>query len=306
MEYTEKDTSLIRDDSAQQDVDADTPPASACPADTKHPVDLLYVVGTGSVADNWELRYSLRSVERFVKPESIGRVIVVGAPPTFLSDKVERLTVPNIPGMRKHWNILNCISVAVKEFGIDRPFLYSSDDHFLTSAVDFHKYPVFCRFNFKSGFVFGEKEFHEWAKRTNRNVIKATKYQKCLMATRALLDTEGLPAFWTSWHGNTWMFPDCIEEAVSLYDKYKDKIPTTLGYEPTIMINAIRVKKIVDSCGSVDFMRLPRDVKANKLATIQHIAVKEGWFSVGDEAWLDSSFKAFMFGLYMRPCRYEK
>lgn len=269
------------------------------------PVDILYVVGKGSVANDWELRYSLRSVERFANPESIGRVIVVGRPPQFLSDSVMRLEIPDIPGKRKHWNIINCISTAVKELGIDRPFLYSSDDHFLAAPADFRRHPVFCRFQFKDGLVFGEKEFDDWAKRKNINV-KPSKYQKCLIATRAVLEAEGLPAFWTSWHGNTWMFPDCIDEAASLYAKYADRFPTPFGYEPTIMINAIRAKRLMDSQKHIDFVRLPRDVKSDSLSVIQKLAVEEGWFSVGDKAWLDTAFRAFMFGLYMRPCRYEK
>ena len=47
-------------------------------------VDVLYVIGNGSVADNNELRYSLRCLDRHGK--NVGRVIISGDIPDFVAE----------------------------------------------------------------------------------------------------------------------------------------------------------------------------------------------------------------------------
>ena len=57
-------------------------------------IDILYIVGTGSHWNNYELRYSLRTLEKYGK--NIGRVFVSGANPGFLSDKIIYINIPDI------------------------------------------------------------------------------------------------------------------------------------------------------------------------------------------------------------------
>ena len=48
-------------------------------------MDILYVVGTGSKWDNNELRYSLRSIDKY--GINIDRVFIVGTKPDFCDGK---------------------------------------------------------------------------------------------------------------------------------------------------------------------------------------------------------------------------
>lgn len=75
-------------------------------------VDIVYAVGKGSKdIDDKPLRWSLRSVEKFAK--NVGRVIVAGYPPDWLSD--EAIKVPFEQTHRKHVNMLLTIAEAVKQ-----------------------------------------------------------------------------------------------------------------------------------------------------------------------------------------------
>ena len=75
-------------------------------------MDILYVIGRGSQKNNLELRMSLRSICKYGK--NIGKVIVAGTPPKWLSDEAEKLVVQDRYSY-KHQNILLCIEKAVDD-----------------------------------------------------------------------------------------------------------------------------------------------------------------------------------------------
>ena len=70
-------------------------------------MDILYCLGEGSKWNNNELRYSLRSLEKFGK--NVGNIYVVGYDPGILSDKVTFIDCPNKYD-RKQKNILQAVS----------------------------------------------------------------------------------------------------------------------------------------------------------------------------------------------------
>lgn len=104
-------------------------------------VDIVYVVGIGSKNSNDKpLRWSLRSVEQFAK--NVGRVVVAGYPPSWLSDEVVK--VPFEQTHRKHINMLLSIDAAAKQAGLQQPFLFSADDHYFCREADLDKWPNYC------------------------------------------------------------------------------------------------------------------------------------------------------------------
>lgn len=269
------------------------------------PVDIVYVLGKGSVADNYELRLSLRSLCRFGR--GIGRVIVAGETPKFLSDEVIAVPCKDVKPGRKHVNILNAIKTAAEAVKMTRPFLYSSDDHFLSAPVDFRDYPIYCRFKAnKNGYVYNEEECRKIFNAYKDKSAKLSEYNKSLVATRAMLESEGLLPMWTNWHGNTWMFPEVLGEAWELCERNDEKFKTKIGYEPTIVVNSLHIRDVLRSGNKMNLELLRRDVKFGKFDLIKSLAVSEGRFSVSDVAWLDSSFRAFMEGMFLTPCKYEK
>jgi hypothetical protein len=103
-------------------------------------MDLLYVLGSGSKFNNDELRYSLRSVERYVK--NVDRIIVIGEDPKFISDKVEYHYVKEHTSNKEYriaYKILKACELGI----VNGDFLFMNDDFFFTKEVDANTYPYY-------------------------------------------------------------------------------------------------------------------------------------------------------------------
>lgn len=109
-------------------------------------MDLLYILGDGSKFENEELRYSLRTVEKYVK--NLGHVIVIGEDPGFLSDEVEFYPIAEALG-NKGYRISQKILWACLEEIVTGDFLFMNDDFFLTKEIDPCAYPY--RYSAKLG-----------------------------------------------------------------------------------------------------------------------------------------------------------
>lgn len=102
-------------------------------------MDVLYVLGKGSKYNNAELRFSLRSLQKFLT--GVDRVVIVGERPSFVKNVEhlpyrEQYSIPDI-------NIYLKIKHAC-ENGISDKFLFVNDDHFLLDYFDTEKFPNFA------------------------------------------------------------------------------------------------------------------------------------------------------------------
>lgn len=105
-------------------------------------VDCLYILGVGSKWDNNELRYSLRSLERFCP--DVSRVFVVGANPGFLSSEV--VYVPKKDASHnKEYNIAEKLYWSFLKTDLSDDVLFLNDDHFLLAPLDPATYPYYHR-----------------------------------------------------------------------------------------------------------------------------------------------------------------
>lgn len=102
-------------------------------------MDVLYYIGGGSMRHNIELRFSLRSIEKYGK--NIDRVWIVGNKPDFLQN-VEYLWVED---KEQWWKNAFAKTKAAIDAGISADFLLMNDDFFMTSAFDAEKYPYYHR-----------------------------------------------------------------------------------------------------------------------------------------------------------------
>lgn len=102
-------------------------------------MDVLYILGKGSFDGNNELRYSLRSLERYVK--GVDRVVLVGEDPRFISDKVEYYYCKEFEG-NKEYRIAKKIEWACKNV-MSGDFLFMNDDFFFTKSIDPETYPYY-------------------------------------------------------------------------------------------------------------------------------------------------------------------
>lgn len=106
-------------------------------------MDVLYIVGTGSKHDNLELRWSLRSLAKFGR--GVGRVIVAGVPPAWLSGDVERVDVFSSTGLRgRNRAITMNVLEGVRKSGLRGEFVLGIDDVFLLEPVDLDAMPTYA------------------------------------------------------------------------------------------------------------------------------------------------------------------
>lgn len=102
----------------------------------------LYILGNGSTCYNEELRFSLRTIEKYAK--GIDRVIVAGELPELLSDKVFKIKIDEAKGC-KEYRIAMKIYNAIKLGKIKGDFIFMNDDFFLTQETDFTNYPNYAK-----------------------------------------------------------------------------------------------------------------------------------------------------------------
>lgn len=100
-------------------------------------IDLVLPLGKGSKHDNFELRYSLRSLERYGR--NVGRLFVIGERPSWLQNVVH---IPYIDRHCHERNIYEKLLIACNTAEISIDFLFWMDDIFLTESIDCENYPV--------------------------------------------------------------------------------------------------------------------------------------------------------------------
>lgn len=244
-------------------------------------MDILYVLGRGSTWDNNELRYSLRSIERFGR--GVGNVYVVGYDPHFLSNAVKFIPYKDRYN-RKHKNILDAICYALDNSDIGEDFLLSSDDHIYIKETDFEAYPYFRKGVLPS------------TPPTKRNA--AANYRLSLMDTRKLLIEHGLPYHNFSHHGNTHLSRRAINNALPLIEESFNR---KYGCEPTCLILNAWYKKtpfnILDR----------RDLKISARHSLEDVAAK---FTDREVISFDNnpheSIRNYLFEMFPNKSRYEK
>lgn len=104
-------------------------------------MDILYVLGSGSKHNNMELKYSLRSLERYCI--NVGRVYIVGECPRWINKKEVTHIPCNDPYERKCKNIWHKVLYAIDHCDISNEFLLSADDIFHVRPIDLDHYPYY-------------------------------------------------------------------------------------------------------------------------------------------------------------------
>jgi hypothetical protein len=104
-------------------------------------MDVLYILGKGSKNNNDEIRYSLRSLERYLK--NYNRVIVVGEDTGFFSDKIEFHHLPEYGG-NKQYRIAKKIEWACNNV-LKGDFFFMNDDFFFNRSVSTLTYPFYYK-----------------------------------------------------------------------------------------------------------------------------------------------------------------
>ena len=251
-------------------------------------VDVLYVVGNGSVANNNELRYSLRCLDRHGK--NVGRVIISGDIPDFVGG--EAVTVPchDIEVSGKHWNMLHKIEQGIRGAGLSERLLFSCDDHFITRDFDMCKWPQRMR----------AETIYTAAEWQDRNGKPPGKYQRAIAATGEILRDSRLPTVNVVWHGDMWISPKYLDNVLEL--ARANRLKSIYGFEPILMFDAFYRRDNPDA----ELVRLPSDVKAKQFGDCMSYSSAYGYFSTADRAWMNGELLKWFKKNYPEKSRWEK
>lgn len=251
-------------------------------------VDVLYIIGNGSVNNNAEIRYSLRCLSQNVR--NVGRVIVSGDIPDFIGGKAECVLCHDISVFGKHWNMLHKIEQGIRRGRLDRPFLFSCDDHFITKRFDATTWPQMLR---RDHIYTAE----EWSSEHGR---PPGKYQKAVVATGELLRSNGLPDVDTVWHGDMWIDPKYLDEVLELANRNSSM--SVYGFEPMMLFEAFRRR----DDPSAPLKKLASDVKAKTFSDCMSYHSAYGYFSTYDRAWANGELLRWFRKNYPQKSEYER
>lgn len=107
-------------------------------------MDIVYILGKGSVWEDNEIRFSLRSIEKNIS--DLGNVFVVGERPHWLRNIIY---IPaSDPFERKWQNASWKIGKACRDNSVSSDFLLMNDDFFIVKPVEAKSYPYYCTLSF--------------------------------------------------------------------------------------------------------------------------------------------------------------
>lgn len=103
--------------------------------------DIVYVVGNGSHYNNFELKMSLRSVEKNVS--DFRNVWIVGTKPEWLIN-VNHIPTDDDLSRPSDYNIMKKVTAACHTNDISDTFLHIHDDHIIMQPFQAATFPYFC------------------------------------------------------------------------------------------------------------------------------------------------------------------
>ena len=259
---------------------------------------ILYVIGNGSRNNNQELKWSLRSLDKYVV-DDIQPVIVGTVPEWFKGDAVECQD----PTDRKAKNIEHKIEVAIDKKLVEGRFQVSSDDHFWMRPVQLEKLPICWR----------QSVLPKWDGKGNN-------YDAGLAGTRELLLGCGYSAINTSCHINhwadsndlpaVWQVTRRLNNAIAGGAWYSDqgledlKLADKFGINPAAMWPNLMI-----GSGRPDRLRVAYrpDIKFGNIDGEELEKYKNrACISINDDAFLSRAFIALMEEKFSGKSRWEK
>jgi len=103
-------------------------------------MDIVYALGKGSRMKDIELRFSLRSIEKYLT--GFGKVVIVGERPDWLQN-ISWVPLSDDPRLSPDHNIMLKVAGACRQSEISEDFLFFNDDHFLISPFHVEHFPAF-------------------------------------------------------------------------------------------------------------------------------------------------------------------
>lgn len=251
-------------------------------------VDILYVIGNGSINKNAELKYSLRTVSRHCN--NVSRIVVSGDIPDFVGGDAATVECHDISVSGKHWNMLHKIKEGIRRGGLKRPFLISCDDHFFTRRFNM---ALWTR-RLRRSSIYTEEEY------AAENGKEPGRYQRAIAATGRLLRAYNLPDEDIVWHGDMWIDPRYLNDVLAISERHG--CDTIYGFEPMLLFHAFWRRDHM----SEKIPPLPRDVKAKSFQECMDFSAAYGVFSTHDKAWQSGELLRWFKKNYPEKSEWEK
>jgi hypothetical protein len=228
-------------------------------------MDIVIALGTGSRWQDNELRYSLRSIEAYLKGFD-GKVIIVGQKPKWLKN-VHFIALDDVPG-RKNFSIFQKIVNSLDSVEGD-DFIFWNDDHFLLKPLHIKDFKFWY-----------DQDCHYYAH-------KATGLYK-----KAITNTNNLP-------GKNNYYTDIHTPII--YNKHRFAKLLQLPWKQEFVIKSAYTKMEDGPFESMKDLKLSMRYDLNQWIGLTHNKL---FFSIGSYA-VDYNFKIFMNQLYPNKSKYE-
>lgn len=251
-------------------------------------MDVVYIVGNGSRWGNNELRYSLRSIEKF--GIGLGRVFIFGSIPYFINRArvtcVEMQDNAGVPAK----NVYLKIKSAIESDIVPGRFLISSDDHFFVRPTDFINYPIY----FKS-------ENMPTQENVGTGKFGGVQYTQGIVNTSIVMDKFGLGHVYFEGHTN------------KLYDKSAWRILDDMGvwnmmgdFKDGFSTNTPMAAFLARTDKRLDVIKR-KDIKINRFASfaqLESIIEDTDCFSIGDGA-IECGIGDYLQWMFPNKSKYE-
>lgn len=168
----------------------------------EEPVDLVYVLGTGSQWGNNEIKYSIRSVEKNLS--GYRNIYIIGEKVPFFNDKVIQIQYPDeVGGKNADGNMARKILRACKEEALSDWFLFMNDDFIINKPISASEI----------------KWFHKGDMSTFPASYWGTQfYRKRLRRTMDVLRGNNLPAIMYDYHAPMLMNKNDFPKVMAQFD----------------------------------------------------------------------------------------
>lgn len=237
-------------------------------------IDVVYILGKESRWHDAEIKYSVRSVEKYL--QNYRNIIIIGEKPAFFNNEIIHIPAKDEFG-NKATNIMTKILKAANHRGITKQFMLFNDDYFLLKPTDATTYPHYYK-NTLPQALEKNRSNHEFYSHLN--------------ATIKALEGQSLPLKNFDSH-----YP-------ILYDKHKVRMVVDM-YEWAIPFGYVFKSLYCNTVGIEGIML--EDCKINHphiLSNWPNLTKGRHMFSIGDRC-VNKSMEQYLTNLYPDKSKYE-
>jgi hypothetical protein len=244
-------------------------------------IDLVYPLGRGSKWGNAEIRYSLRSVEKYSLEDGY-RVFVVGEKPICLDWK-KVIHIPFTEGKAKEINILEKALAAAKDERVSEEFFFINDDYFFLQPFSLTEFPYYHKGNIRT---------QQWGNTPDDKIRNV--YDRMVKMTADKLERDGFGTFHYDIHTPHRLLKRWV---VAAYERYKHELPRTER-------GLACLTTILNSACVAGTHKTDTKLHGKELGWLKKNKDKELMFSIFDTA-QTGEFKAYMDTLYPDKSYFE-